>query len=126
MDQPGLHIALEPARTLFEPRRETCRRFFEGCGVEHRDAHTSLCQTYSEIRIFGDVIGIPSPHFLQRRGSEVIGCSAERHGYSQRLERWKQRIEPQRIVEREETRQRYYGANATRKNPLRHLNSVDE
>ena len=96
--QPGLHVALEPARALLHPARQRRRRLLEGRRVQHRDAKARTRQPDAEIGVLGDVERIPGPGIAQHPGAEMIGGAAKRDRHAEPRQSGQQRAEPQAVV----------------------------
>ncbi|HWH56096.1 MAG TPA: hypothetical protein VN682_00625, partial [Terriglobales bacterium] len=106
-------VALEPTGTLFQPIASPIGRFFKSGGVERRGAMAKAGEPDAEIGILRHIERIPAVDLAQDIGAEMVGRTAQRHGHTQYIQTGQKEVEPQGIIEREQARQRYYGANAT-------------
>ena len=76
--QPGLQIALHPARPLVQPRLQFRGGFLVCLRRDHRRAISQPGQPQPDIRILGDIPGIPAASRDQRISPEIIAGSAQR------------------------------------------------
>ena len=66
------HPALHPARPLPQPGADMHRRFLIGRGRECHAAMTEPRQANAEIRILGNVPGIPAADLAQHIGTKMV------------------------------------------------------
>src|SRR5450631_567621 len=98
--QQRLHISFHPARTLPDPVAGVAAGLLEGRGIDDADAIAFLGHTYPEIRVLGDVEGIPAVQFAQHVDLEMVGRTAERDGNVETVEPGQHLVEPEAVVER--------------------------
>ena len=78
MHQPGLHIALEPARALAEPAHQACAAPPQRWWRKAWRSDSPSREPDAEIGILGDVERVPRHEPFQRRHAEMVRGAAER------------------------------------------------
>ncbi len=101
MDEIRLYVALYPAGPLAYPVRQAAARFFPRCGIEHLRPVSAAVEPYSEVAVFGHVVGVPSAYLPQYFCNEMIRRAAERYGGVNLTEAWEIEVEPRRVLGRE-------------------------
>ena len=75
--QPGLGVALDPARALAEPTGEAAVGLLPGGRIHHQGAVAALVQAHAEVAVLGDVEGIPAAQLAEGGSAEMVGGAAE-------------------------------------------------
>ena len=75
-ERDRLHPAFDPAAALRQPLAEGDRRLLEGVRVDGGAGIAEAGEPDAEVRVFGDVEGIPRPDLLQDRARKMVGRSA--------------------------------------------------
>ena len=101
MDDQGLHPALLPADTLAEPGGEFGGRLFAGFRRECANSRASDREADAEIRVFGDVPGVPAADPSQRLDAKMIGGAPERDRQIERREAGIDEIEERGVFDGE-------------------------
>ncbi|HYU60223.1 MAG TPA: hypothetical protein VEK39_05655 [Solirubrobacterales bacterium] len=105
VDQGGLHVSLDPAGSLANPRPDPRARLLVGRGVDHADAVALDRCTQAEVGVLGHVVRVPSAQPAQRIHAEVIRGSAERDRKPEAVEAGKHDPEPVAVLEGEHARE---------------------
>ncbi len=74
MNEPCLHPAFDPARTLLMPDRVVNRRVFDGAPSDNIDTVTKASEPHSKIGILGDIIGVPPTNGQGMNGGSDWMC----------------------------------------------------
>ena len=112
MDDVSLHPALQPAGALTSPIAEGFGSLLPRCGGQGSDAYALPCQPDAEVRILGDIVGIPAAGGFQYPAREMVGRAAKRNRQVEPRQRRHNGIEQSGIFYRELAGERYSGANA--------------
>ena len=98
VDQPGLQIALVPARSLLDPVHKVAVSLFERFRIENCRASAGAIEANAKIGVLGHVEGVPAPQLNERLAAEVIRRAAQGHGRSA-LDQPRQHLaEPHRVL----------------------------
>ena len=98
VDEPGLEVALVPARTLLDPVDEIAVRLLERDRVEELGPEAGAMEADAQVGVLGDVPGIPSADRFEDLAAEVVRRPAKRDRRLRVHETGKQLGEPERVL----------------------------
>ncbi len=105
MDAVGLHIPLDPARTLLDPERHIGARLLPSGRFQDARAIPHRKQPQPQIAVLGDIVFVPALGLSEDVEAEVVGGAAEGDGSLQAIEAREAESEPGRVLRREEARE---------------------
>src|ERR1700722_6794759 len=102
MNDQGLYPAFLPSHPLAEPISEFVRSFLPGVRIQRFHTVAKARQTYSKVRVLGNVPFVPSPYGAQGSNAKVIGTAPKGNWQVKRAQARIEEIEQYCVLDRKE------------------------